>query len=103
MFLERDVVVEILGVLLRGSALARPRGCWLAPVGRGLPRAELDLAAGTIARTADQLHAIADDFRRVFLDAVLVGVLARLQSPLDINRASLLQVFAGDLGGAAEE
>ena len=60
-------------------------------------------AAATLARAADQLHAVGDDLGRVLLDAVLVGVLARLQAALDVDRAALLQVLAGDLRLASEE
>ncbi len=52
---------------------------------------------------AEQLHAVADHFGRIFLDAFLVGPLARLQAALDIDGAALFQVFAGDLGLAPEQ
>src|SRR5882757_2644251 len=90
--LERNVVVEIVGVgFLGGSAAgfsaaaaaaARTRGCTGTRA-----RAELDVAAAapTAFAAAQQLHAVADDLRRVLFDAFLVGVLARLQPALDVN------------------
>src|SRR5579864_7901520 len=84
---ERNVVVEVVDVLLRrAGALA---ACGSARAGRfaprrraGATRVEFDVAAAAFAGAADQLHPVADDFRRILLDAVLVGVLARLQSAL---------------------
>src|SRR6185312_682659 len=82
---ERNVVVEVVDVLLRrAGALA---ACGSARAGRfaahrraaATTRVEFDVAAAAFAAAADQLHPIADDFRRILFDAVLVGVLARLQ------------------------
>ncbi len=63
----------------------------------------LVVAASAFARAADQLHPVGHDLGRVLLDAVLVGVLARLQPALDVDRAALLQVLARDLRLAAEQ
>src|SRR5207302_9097649 len=91
------------------AAFAAPGGA-----GRRLPPArpraacrtgKLNVSAARSAAfaTAEQLHAIGDDFGRVFFDAVLVGVLACLQSTLNIDRAAFFQIFSGDLGLAAEQ
>ena len=68
---------------------------------RAPPPPELNSASPPAA--AKQLHAIRDDLRRVFLDAVLVRVLARLQPALDVDGAPFLQEFAGDFRLAPEE
>jgi hypothetical protein len=45
------------------------------------PRRRIGIAAAAGALTAaEELHAVADDFGGILLDAVLVGVLARLQA-----------------------
>src|SRR5437773_8619666 len=83
--LERNIVVEILGVLFCATAaFANPGGAGrrLAPARARVARCagKLDVATARSAAlaTAEQLHAIGDDFGRVFFDAVLVGVLACL-------------------------
>src|SRR5690242_17262848 len=103
---EWNVVVEVVDVLLATALAATRRGARrFTPRRRAAAaRAELDVAAATgVASAADQLHPVADDLGRVFFDAVLVGVLARLQPPFDVDGTSLLQVLAGDLGLASEQ
>jgi hypothetical protein len=85
-----------------GAALRAPAGALL----RGAPgRAHLGIAHAATAAiaAAEQLHLGGHDVHRVALDAVLVGVLAVLQPALDVDRAALLQVLAGDLGQAVVE
>jgi hypothetical protein len=80
-----------------------------APAGRCAARAlrspaHVVAAHATAAfAAAQQLHLGGHDVGGVLFHAVLVGVLARLQAPFDVDRAALLQVFAGDLGHAVEE
>src|SRR6267143_1858091 len=94
--LERDIVVHVVELargFLRGLVLAR---------GDGLSR----LAAARFSRTlpaSEHLHALGDDFGGGALLAFLVLPLARAQGPFDVDLRAFLQVFAGDLGEAAEE
>src|SRR5205085_1958324 len=91
-------------------ALASRRGCAAGRRGAArrvvVPAAVVVTAAGrrTHALAAAQhLHLVGADFRGVFLDAVLVGPLARAQAAFDIDLRALAQVFAGDFGEAAVE
>src|SRR6185436_20593558 len=52
---------------------------------------------------AEHLHAVAHDLGGVAVLAFLVLPLARAQAALDVDLRALLQIFAGDLGQAAEE
>ena len=49
------------------------------------------------------MHTIGHDLGGVFFDAVLVRVLAGLQTAFDVDRPAFLQVFAGDLRLASEK
>jgi hypothetical protein len=72
--------------------------------GRSFASTHVVAAHATAAfAAAEQLHFGGDDVGGVLLHAVLVGVLARLQAAFDVDRAALLQVFAGDLGHAVKE
>src|SRR6266849_4089431 len=94
--LKRDIVVHVVELargFLRGLVLACGDGlsCLAVPrVARTLPAAE-------------HLHAVGDDFGGGALLAFLVLPLAGAQGPFDVDLRALLQVFAGDLGEAAEE
>ena len=54
------------------------------------PAATTFVAATAAIAAAQHLHLLGDDVDRVALDAVLVGVLAVLQAPLDVDRLALL-------------
>src|SRR5690606_27626062 len=72
----------------------------------GLARGALEITAAArtaLAAAAEHLHLVGDDVGGVALDAVLAGVLVGTQRALDVDLAPLLEVFAGDLGQAAEE
>src|SRR6266850_2903499 len=94
--LERDIVVHVVELargFLRGLVLARGNGlsCFAAArFSRALPAPE-------------HLHAVGDDFGGGALLAFLVLPLARAQRSFDVDLRAFLQVFAGDLGQAAEE
>src|SRR5476649_1003077 len=101
--LERDVIIHVGEVRRwfrcrtwrRGGHL-RTRS-WRLALWRGgiVAAAVVHAAALTHALTATQhLHLLGDDVGRVFLDAILVRVLAGLQTTLDIHRRSLFQVLA---------
>src|SRR5204862_2117862 len=60
-------------------------------------------AAFAAFAATEHLHLFGDDLGGVVFLAFLVGPLARLQAPFDIDRASLFQVLAGDLGEPVEE
>src|SRR5690606_38934160 len=59
--------------------------------------------ATAVTASAQHLHFAGDDVRRVAFDALLVGVLVGAQRALDVDLGTLAQVFASDLGQAAEE
>src|ERR1700681_1837391 len=88
--LERDIVVQIVDVLLRRrtrafGAAARFRASWtLCGLGRR--------ARAAAFATAEHLHAIGDDLRRVAVLAFLILPFARLQPTLDVNLSSFFQV-----------
>ena len=91
--------------LLRGAAARGAGASAPAPalrVAAELAAAVVGAAAHAFA-AAEHLHLLGDDLGGVLLDAVLVVPLARLQAPLDVDRAALLQVLAGDLGQAVVE
>ena len=103
---ERDVVVHVVEA---GDDFAAGR-FGRAPAARGAARRRraLATAASRCRRRRRRRHPClrgcrasaspGDDLGGVLLDAVLVGPLARLQAPFDVDRAALLQVLAGDLG-----
>src|SRR5882672_5036839 len=107
---ERDVIIHLgdvgrrlFGSPRRPAALARAafawrgaRRCFVAAV---VPAAT---SATAIARS-EELHVLGDDLGRVFLDTLFIGPLARFQPALNIDRAALAQVFAGDLRQASEK
>ena len=104
---ERNVVVEIVDILL-GSGGRLGAACGAAPAippaataARGAREFGITAATTAAIATAEQLHAVSDNLRRILLDALLVGVLARLQPPFDIDRTSFFQIFAGDFGLAS--
>src|SRR5467141_1700293 len=94
--LERNIVVHVVELargFLRGLVLAR---------GDGFSR----FAAARLSRTlpaSEHLHAVGDDFGGGALLALLILPLARAQGSFDVDLRAFLQVFAGDLGEAAEE
>src|SRR5690242_3101483 len=98
MTLERDIVVGDLGGLgmrFFGRALIHAAvGCRSAGAAAS--------SAGTFSATEhDQI--VHDDFSLIFfLAGFLVVPRAGAQRAFDVNRASLFQVFASDLGGASE-
>src|SRR5512134_704216 len=98
---ERNVVVHVVEagrrLLRRGRRRARRRGR------AGRRGAATRLAVTHALAAAEQLHLVGDDLGGVLLDAVLVGPLARLQPAFDVDRATLLQVLAGNLGQAVVE
>src|SRR5512147_2249458 len=102
---ERNVVVEVVGPGLGAATLRRATARFRRSARRRRARTEIGVARATPAAipAAEELHAVGDDFRRVLLDAFLVRVLASLQTALNIDGASFLQVFAGDLGQASEQ
>ena len=63
----------------------------------------LRLVAAFVTAGAEKLQGIADDFGNPTLDALVVGVLAGAETPLDVGRVALLEVVPSDFGGAAEE
>ena len=109
--LERNVVIHIREVRRRLWCLTWRRRGHLRAWGRGLAlrrgfiaAAVVHAAAITHALTATQhLHLLGDDVSRVFLYAILVGVLAGLQAAFNVDRRALFQVLADDFGQAAEE
>src|SRR5690348_17491085 len=82
---------------------------WRAAAGLLLRTCAITAAAfAAAARTAfagtpEHLHLVGDDVGAPALDAFLVGVLAAADCALDVHLPAFLQVFAGDLGQAAEE
>src|SRR6185369_4449600 len=98
--LERDIVVQVVDVLL-GRRRAR-RFAAGARAAFALRRRLAATAAATGAAT-EHLHAIGDDFGRVLFLSFLVLPLARLQPALHIYLAAFFQIFAGDLGELAEK
>ena len=99
--LERNVVVHLVerAAFARRGAFARRRRR------RAVRRAagSRAIGSGPAAAAAEQLHAVGDDLGRVALLAFLVLPLARADAAFDVDRRALLQVFARDLGGLAEE
>jgi len=91
---DNDEHCALAGIAAAGlGAAAR---CAALPPAAPAAAGEFGVTAAAAVAAAQQLHAVGDDFRRVLLDAVLVGVLARLQPPLDVDGPALLQVLAGD-------
>lgn len=58
---------------------------------------------GAARAAAEHLHLFGDDFGRVTVLAVLALPLARADAAFDIDRRTLLQVFADDFRQTAEE
>src|SRR5215472_14705662 len=96
---KRNIVVELL-------AARAPAATRLLGVGRRRPRRDGRARGGPGRGTgaaAEHLQLVADDLGRVALVALLVLPLARPQAPFDVDLRALAQIFAGDLGQAAEE
>jgi hypothetical protein len=110
---RRTLGVDDLAARLVGAGALRAGGSRWAAAGRdagGRAARGRTLAAHVVATAgraaftaAQQLHLGGHDVGGVLLHAVLVGVLAGLQAPFHVDRATLLEVFTGDLGHAVEE
>src|SRR4051794_4406054 len=95
--LEGDVVVGDLGRLRVGFFR---RALVHTAVGCGTPCASTAACAFATAQHDQVIH---DDFGFIFLLArFFVVPRAGAQRAFNVNRAALLQVFAGDLGSASE-
>src|SRR5574337_1044915 len=68
------------------------------PVGGLAAGFDAGVAGCGLRAAAEHRHVGGDDLGGVALDVVLVGPLARLQPPFDVDRAAFLQVLARDLG-----
>src|SRR5664279_2148846 len=107
-FLKRNVIVHVVeaGRRLRRRPVrrcgSRARRRRRALVARAAAIAAVFAARGRTGAQAfaatEHLHVAGDDLGRVLLDAILVLPLAGFQAPFDVDRAALLQIFAGDLG-----
>src|SRR5438128_1230771 len=98
---ERNVVFHV--VELAGRLLGRRRSLRLRRfLTHGLTARLPSWLPGTGAR-AEHLHRIGDDLGAVAVLAFLVLPLPRADAAFDVDLRALLQIFAGNLGEAAEK